>query len=68
MFIIFYCANYCDYEKLSGKLEKIMGKIELLVNEDSKIVYSCDIDDRISTSVVEYEVLLSGINKIQEGI
>lgn len=62
--ITFYCANYCDYEKLSGRLEKIMGRIKLLVNEDTNIVHSFEIDDRISTGVVEYKVLLSGINKI----
>ena len=58
--VVFY---HCDHD-ISEEIEHITNEIESLVSDDTSMVFYGEIDNRISTSVLEYEILLSGIETI----
>ena len=55
--VVFY---HCD-DDISEDIGQITDEIESLVSEDTNMVFCSEIDDRVSAGVLEYEVLLSGI-------
>ena len=54
--VLYHCDHYT-----AEQIEHITNEIESLVSDDASTVFYSQIDDGVSTSVLEYEILLSGI-------
>ena len=70
MFVTYYINEDASLSMFFGKDKgiTIMEEIEALCNKNADTIFDIQYDNSLALDVFEYEVLLSGINKIQEKI
>ena len=60
-----WAVFYCSDDALLHELEKMVEEFEGWTSQKASLVISCEKDPQIAEGMVEYEILLSGIRKIE---
>ena len=60
-----WAVFYCSDDVLLHELEKVVEEFEGWTSQKASLVISCEKDPQIAEGMVEYEILLSGIRKIE---
>ncbi len=60
-----WAVFYCGDDALLHELENVVEEFEGWTSQNASLVILCEKDPQIAEGMVEYEILLSGIRKIE---